>query len=560
MISKDELVKSVAEKCGVPLEISSFFFEVFINRVSNKLKPGETIQFDNYGYFSKRNCRIHLEKSADSPAAKAYLLQLILFSLEPSVKSDLSSVHFLKIPNLKSLWLDDKEFQNSLKAGDFYPHTERDQLIKAFATKAEVILGGLRKDYDSELESEVSVPLTFDLNFLVKSGQKSSSTSKKDTEKVDSKIKEEKKNIDKSEELPQDALPWNYGTKFLEKNKSVRPTDDSQTIRPQGRTDPNIDLRKEPDISSEKRAKLNEFEPVRSHLSAEEVEEDSPEDVDTIKFILAKTLDKDKESSSPKSFTEVRSKTGARVVKEDWKNKKTGSAGRLSETRLKYTSYKQSKNYLPLIILLAFVIIAGAAIYYYFFRGNGIKDRSGMIVYDVQPPSNVNVIERDYEFAVTYPYPKIEFRNKISGYNPDAFLVAEVKPEIILDKKPEIKPEEKPIVKSEKTNIVKEQPKTEEIISKPVEEKPEKQETTPDLTEERSNRIFLYKNYYVVYIGSFNSSEAANREADKYFDLGYNAFIEVLERRGGKTVYKLNVGDFTSEEFAREFESNYLNK
>ena len=557
MISKDELVKNVAEKCGVPLEISSFFFEVFINRVSNKLKPGETIQLDNFGYFSKRNCRIHLEKSADSQTTKAYLLQLILFSLEPKVKSDLSSVHFLKIPNLKTLWVDDKEFQNSLKAGDFYPHSEREQLIKAFATKAEVILGGLRKDYDSELENELTVPLTFDLNFLIKSGQKSSSTSKTDTDKIESKVNEEKKATDKTEGLTEDGLPWNYGTKFLEQKKGIKPTNDSQSMRPKERIDPNILSRKESEISSEKRSRLNDFEPVRSHLSNGEVEKDSPEDVDTIKFILAKTLDQEKEDSTPKSFTEVRSKTGARLVKEDGKNKKSRSTGRLSETRLKYQSYKQTRNYLPLIILFAFVVIAGAAIYYYFFRGDGIEDGSGMIVYDVQPPSNVNVIERDYEFAVTYPYPKIEFRNKITGYNPDAFLVSEVKPEIILDKKPEIKPEVKPITKSSQTNVVKEPPKTTETTTTPIEEK---QETTPDLTEERSSRIFLYKNYYVVYVGSFNSSEAANREADKYFDMGYNAFIEVLERRGGKTLYRLNVGDFTSEEFARQFESTYLNK
>ena len=557
MISKDELIKNVAEKCGVPLEISSFFFEVFINRLSNKLKPGEIIQFDSYGYFHKRNCRIHLEKSSDSPAARAYLLQLILFSLETKIKSDFTAVHFLKIPNLKSLWVDDEDFQSSLKAGDFSPHTERDQLIKAFATKAEVILGGLRKDYDSELENELIVPLTLDLNFLIKTGQKSSSTSKKDIGEVNLNINVEKKVADNKEDLSEDGLPWNYGTKFLEKNKVTRPTDDSQTVRPEGRIDPNIHLRKESDISSEKRAKLNEFEPVRSHLSNEEVQKDSPEDVDTIKFILAKSFTNANETSTSKSFTEVKSKTGARLVKENGKNKKSRTSGRLSETRLKYKSYKQSRNNLPLIILFAFIIIAGSAIYYYFFRGNEIEDGFENIVYEVKPPSNVNVIERNYEFAVTYPYPKIEFRNKISGYNPDAFLVAEVKPEIILDKKPEIEPEVKPIVKSEKTDIVKEQPKTTEKKSTPVEEK---QETTPDLTVESSNRIFLYKNYYVVYVGSFNSSDAANREADRYFDLGYNAFVEVLERRGGKTVYKLNVGDFTSEEFARQFESKYLNK
>jgi len=557
MISKDELVKNVAEKCGVALEISGSFFEVFINRISNKLKPGEIIHFDNFGYFQKRNCRIQLEKSSDSPTAKAYLLQLVLFSLEPNVKSDLTSVHFLKIPNLKTLWLDDKEFQNSLKAGDFAPYTERDQLIKAFATKAEVIISGLRKDYDSELENELMVPLTFDLNFLIKSGQKSVLAPKKEFEKVDSKLNEEKKILDKTKELSEDGLPWNYGTKFLEKNKGARPTDDSQNVRPTERIDPKLLSKKESGISSEKRSKLNEFEPVRSRLSNEVDEKDDLKDIDTIKFNLAKAFEQTNEKSISNTFTEVRSKTGARLVKEDGKHKGSRRTGRLSETRLKYQGYKQSRNYLPLIILFAFVIIAGAAIYIYFFRGNGIEEGSGKIVYDVKPPSNVTVVERGYEFAVTYPYQKSESRIKVSGYNPDAFLVAEVKPEIILDKKPEIKPEVKPIVKPEKTDVVIEQPKTEVKSTVPKEEK---QETTPDLTEEKSSRIFLYKNYYVVYVGSFNSSEAANREADKYFDLGYNAFIEVLEGRNGKLIYKLNVGDFTSEEFAREFESKYLKK
>jgi cell division septation protein DedD len=555
MISKDELVRNVAEKCGVALEISSFFFEVFINRVSNKLKPGEIIQFDNFGYFHKRNCRIHLEKSSDSPAAKAYLLQLVLFSLEPNVKSDLTSVHFLKIPNLKSLWIDDKEFQNSLKAGDFVPYTERDQLIKAFATKAEVIVNGLRKDYDSELENELIVPLTFDLNFLIKTGQKSASTTKKEFEKVDSKLNAEKKVADKTEELSEDGLPWNYGTKFLEKNKGVRPTDDGQNVRSTDRIDPKLLSKKESDISSEKRSRLNDFEPVRSRLSNEADEKDTLNAIDTIKFNLAKAFEQTNEKSTSNTFTEVRSKTGARLPKEDEKSKRSRSSGRLSETRLKYQGYKQSRNYLPMIILLSFVVIVAAAIYFYFIKGDSNKEGSGRIVYEIKPAANVNIIERDFDFAVTYPYPKIEGRIKVSGYNPDAFLVAEVKPEIILDKKTEIKPEVKPTVKSEKTNIVKEQPKTEE---KSITTKEEKQETTPNLTEGKSSRIFLYKNYYVVYVGSFNSSEEANREADKYFDLGYNASIEVLEGRNGKSIYKLNVGDFTSEGFAREFESKYL--
>ena len=54
-----------------------------------------------------------------------------------------------------------------------------------------------------------------------------------------------------------------------------------------------------------------------------------------------------------------------------------------------------------------------------------------------------------------------------------------------------------------------------------------------------------------MYVGSYTSEASADREADKYFDLGYNAFIEETQTRDGKPVYRLNVGDFTSEDFAR---------
>ena len=100
---------------------------------------------------------------------------MFYFSPGLKIKNDLNEIHFLKIPNLKTLWVDDKDFQKSLNAGDFSPYTDRNQLIKSFATKAEVIISALRKDYESDLVEELIIPLTFDLNFLIKSGQKSPS-------------------------------------------------------------------------------------------------------------------------------------------------------------------------------------------------------------------------------------------------------------------------------------------------------------------------------------------------------------------------------------------------
>lgn len=553
MISKDELVKNVAQSCGVSPEISSFFFEVFVNRLSNKLKPGDLLHFHNFGFFHKRNCRIQLEKTPDSPTAKSYLIQLVLFSLEPKIKNDLGAVQFLKIPNLKTLWVDDRDFQNSLNAGDFAPHTDRNQLIKSFATTAEVIIAGLRKDYDSDLVEELIIPLTFDLNFLIKTGQKTAPSTKS---VINKSSNDNLKNVQKVEESSEEGLPWNYGTKFLEKDKVSKPEVHNISEKQPDIREKTIAPKQETDFRKDQAARLKDFEPVTSHLSTKKADIDPLEDVDTVKFSVKKTKDDTSESlKTNKKFTEVKSKTEAYRYKGDYGKSKQGKGDKYSSFTtkggLEDKVYRERRSFLPLVSLFTFIIIAGVVIYIYFIKDDAIDGSNTNIIYNVNPSSNVTVIERDYEFAVTYPYPKTENRIEISGYNRDLFLIAEVKPEI----KKEIKPEVKQEPKTEKIAEVNDKPETEVKNETPVVEKPS---VTPEIKEEKINRIFLYKNFYVVYIGTFKSEEAANREADRYFDLGYNAFIEIIETRSRTREYKLNVGDFTSEEFARQFQEKYI--
>ena len=572
MISKDELVKNVAESCGVALEISDFFFEVFVNRLSNRLKPGEILHFSNFGYFQKRNCRIQLEKSSDSPTSKAYLVKLVIFSLETKIKNDLNSVHFLKIPNLKTLWVDDQDFQKSLEAGDFAPYTDRNELIKSFATKAEVIISGLRKDYDNELEDELIIPLTFDLNFLIQTGKKSVPSRNRVTDTFMNRESDDTQSETAKERIAESGLPWNYGTKFSEKKEDDKIPEDFKKKEfadklEKDKLDKTIIEEKEKlqteinkNISG-----LNDFEPVPSHLSSDA--EDSKDNVEheTIKFSLGKRSDVVPEGlDTEKKFTEVKAKTEAYNLKQESKKKnKRDKKSNLLETRLKYQSYKESRNYLPYIMLFAFVIIAGAAIYFYFFKGSSSHTGTAKVVYNVNPPETVNIIKRDYEFAVTYPYTQTESRIKISGYNPNIFysekpnveLINKVKQKETLEKKELVKEEPQPKVKEVSQLKVKEEPKPEIKVEQPTESK---QETVPVSVEQKSSKIFFYKGYYVVYAGTFTSQEKANEEAEKYNNMGYNSFIEVIEKRGRRTEYKLNVGDFTSEDFARQFESKYL--
>jgi nucleoid DNA-binding protein/cell division septation protein DedD len=549
MISKEELIKNVAQSCGISPEISSYFFEVFINRLSNKLKSGDLLHFNNFGFFHKRNCRIQLEKSVDSPTAKSYLIQLVLFSTELKIQNDLSAIQFLKIPNLKTLWVDDPDFQKSLKAGDFAPHTDRNQLIKSFATTAEVIIAGLRKDYDSEIVEELIIPLTFDLNFLIKTGQRSSNLAKSvSTQSTDDNLK----SVKKVKEPPEEGLPWNYGTKFLEKDKTVKSQENNVSQKQSDIRDITMASKQEADLRKDQAARLKDFKPVSSHLSTTKLENEAQDDVDTVKFSVGKEKNDDSDRLDVnKKFTEVKSKTEAYRQKGEFGQSQDGKDDKYFSLRTRRGGrdniYRERRNFLPAIAISAFIIIMGIVIYIYFIKYNTLNGSNSNTVYNVKIPSNVNVIQRDFEFAVTYPYPKTENRMQVSGYNRDQFLQADVNPEI--------KSEEKSDSKIEKKVEISEKPKVEKKNETALEEKPV---DTPVKKEEKNTGIFLYKNFYVVHAGTFKSEEAANREADKYFDLGYNAFVDAVELPNRTTEYKLNIGDFTSEEFARQFQEKYI--
>lgn len=564
MLSKDELVRTVAQSCGVATDVSSFFFEVFVNRLSNKLKPGDLLHFHNQGFFHKRNCRIQIEKTSDSPTPKSYLIQLVLFSATSKIRHDLSDIHFLKIPNLKTLWVDDKDFQKSLNAGDFAPYTDRNQLIKSFATKAEVIISSLRKDYDSELVDELIIPLTFDLNFLVKRSQKGSPSNVRSENESLSKKEDETEETKKLKPVPgtaeaaaEEGLPWNYGTKFLEKDKqgggdAVVKNKSTDNLR-----DRNAVNRNQKDLRQQQAARLKDFEPVPSHtvLPKDKVEADGPKKV---KFSVEQTKSAEtKKSVQSDRFTEVKSKSESYRPKKDSVKFNKGKFDKYPSIRsVGEKPFTARRNYLPIIAIVSFAIIVLALVYIYFFKGESTSSAVDIKFAMVKPPPNVNLIERDYDFTVSYPYPKMDDKVELSGFNREELFSIDKKPVVTKELKPEIKPEVKTESKQENVTEVKETPVVKE--EQPIQPIVEEQKPPVKETPEQNNRIFLYRGFYVVYVGTYGSEEVADREADKYFDLGYNAIVEVVDNRGRGREYKLNVGDFTSEEFARQFQEKYL--
>jgi len=294
-------------------------------------------------------------------------------------------------------------------------------------------------------------------------------------------------------------------------------------------------------------SKFKEFQPVRSRLSTAETQRGDTEEQSRLRFNKkSPPTTKDTTSKPTQKFTEVKSKTEVynlrgEVEKLKKKNKiiDNKSAG-ISDTFAKYKSYRGNRNLVPLIMLFLIFIIAGAVIYFYFIKEDDLGPKSIRIVNYIDPPADVNIIDRDSEFAVTYPYPKTDKVIPVEGINPKVFLAEQVPPTIEEPVKP-LKPAVEP------------------VVEKKVEVKPEeKPKVEPVVTEQKSSRIFLYNNYYVVFIASYSTYAAADRAAEKYFDEGYNAFIEVEEIPGKPTRYNLNVGDFTSEEFARQFQEKNI--
>ena len=584
MIGQDELIKYVAGRCGISPEISNYFFEVFINRLSSRLKTGEVIQFDNLGYFQKRRCRIPAEKSDSKSSEASHLVPLILFSDDPEIQNDLKTLSYFGIPDIKTLWEEDKDLESSLKAGEFSPHTTRSQLINSFATKAEVIISGLNKN-DKFFEEEFVFPFGFKPKFKESVETKSNSgfesihsgTIKSDDTPITKKEVKNTEAVDGDQKINESAdssLPWNIGKKFYDKkveqpspedfkakkNKKFQSISDDiskQHLKETADSEKKIDAEEALDAAIEESeidkeiSRFREFQPVKSRLSSTEMSNSNIDEQSKLNLNKKKDQFSKADTSKPvDKFTEVKSKSEVYHLRADIK--KIQNKNKLPDdnsisiinTSDKYRGYRENRNFIPLIILFSIIIIAGAVIYFYLFKEDDLDSKPVNIVKNVNPPEDVTVIDRDYEFAVTYPYAKTDNEIPLEGINPNVFLTEQV-----------AVPKEEPVKPIETVS--------EPVVEKKVEVKPEvqpkfEQKVEPEVTEQKSSRIFLYNNYYVVFVGSYKSYTAADNAAEKYFDEGYNAFIEVEEIPGKPTRYNLNVGDFTSEEFAREFQEKYI--
>jgi hypothetical protein len=172
----------------------------------------------------------------------------------------------------------------------------------------------------------------------------------------------------------------------------------------------------------------------------------------------------------------------------------------------------KTKRWLVVVgIFAALVVISGGIYLYTYYLGDKSPDTV------VTPPkvkdrSHAVIIERSYDYPVTYPYNKNTIVGLFDGVNPDL-----------------IKPA-----------LVKEQPQSSGIV-------PETENYTARPSKFVKGYIFEYNGFYAVQVSSWKSLSIAKSEMMKYRNGGLNAFIEEAQVKGN-TYYRVRVGFKTLEE------------
>jgi cell division septation protein DedD len=191
---------------------------------------------------------------------------------------------------------------------------------------------------------------------------------------------------------------------------------------------------------------------------------------------------------------------------------------------------KSSKRWVlflvPIILILAF-----AAYYFYLQINNKNQAQPEQKALSLKS-DKANVIQRDFEIPVTYPYPPGNEISKESN--------KENKIPLDVEKKTD---NQKPTTVNSKETKTTEKKNNTSLKNRIPEGMPVS----------LGKNIYRYGNVYVVQVAAFRSNSIAENEAGRYRNKGYNSFVEQVEIPGRGLWYRIRVGNFSSLEEANNF-------
>lgn len=280
------------------------------------------------------------------------------------------------------------------------------------------------------------------------------------------------------------------------------------------------------DFHSDEEAEISKpelsLDDVSSQIGSEE--ESNIEEKET-EFIEFKSITKSAEMRKKKE-------SGGKSVNQPEEIEKSSFKPELAEDKYEFRHRHRSSSVVPYIMLVISVCIIGYGIYYYITSVKGISDKTVKENTAVFNTDNMDIVERDFDFPVSYPYPKrIENPDIIS----DIFNLKEN--DTIVTGQSETQAadlqEEQPVSVQEENTIVSDQPPPGEIKKLGV-------------------NLFQYGNVYIVQVAAFRSNSVAQTEAERFRNKGHNAFVERAEI-DGTLWHRVKVGNFTELNEAQKF-------
>ena len=113
-----ELINIVAKKADIRESEAKFFFELFIKRLSDRMKPGESFKFSNVGYFHLRTAKKTVGSREDEKAGSGKdKIYVLLFSKEQEQMDDLENNLIFNIHDIPAGEHDEIDSYFSLSVG-----------------------------------------------------------------------------------------------------------------------------------------------------------------------------------------------------------------------------------------------------------------------------------------------------------------------------------------------------------------------------------------------------------------------------------------------------------
>lgn len=208
----------------------------------------------------------------------------------------------------------------------------------------------------------------------------------------------------------------------------------------------------------------------------------------------------------------------------------------VKDRRSRDISKEKKRSNISLLIIILILILLSASIYLYFkfIKAPETSLQSGNGGGNIANTSLVEVIERNFELPVTYPYPENRRDQFVYYSGIDSSVMDVISGLNKSDSEIAVIPSSGG-GNNVTTALVDPSGKAEVVRIK--------------------NNVYRYGEYFVVQVASFKSRTIAESEASKYNRQGHQSYIEEVDIPGRGVWYRLRVGNFQSVADADNFES-----